>query len=368
MDARRTSFAVCSLLLAVACSSGKPAHVIPGTAGTGATGAAGTNGAAGETASGTAGGGPAGSTAQGGNGGDATGDAGSAGGSTASGSGGSTDTGAGGTALDAGQATSGDGGSTGAAGTNSGAPDSGFAVGDFSKAMPIGDQTLPRKIYILNSCSYDIWTFTQLKPGNTFPNNNAPLMIAAGELQVVGASSGLTGRIWPRSECTGTGNNVKCAQTGNDTLAEFTLNAGKKSDWYDISLVDGFTIPLSIIQLDAPWTADPSYVPGGKLGADGQCGSPVCAVDLDKNCPASQQKKDSMGNVVECENGQSSNGGQGSTPVTLYMKMGCPTSYTYPYDDPQSLFTCPCVEQNGGVGAKDYEIVYCPAPGMNGFP
>jgi len=37
------------------------------------------------------------------------------------------------------------------------------------------------------------------------------------------------------------------------------------SDWYDISLVDGFTIPTGIIQLDAPWTPSPSYVPGGPL-------------------------------------------------------------------------------------------------------
>jgi hypothetical protein len=155
---------------------------------------------------------------------------------------------------------------------------------------------------------------------------------------------------------------------GNDTLAEFTLNAGMKDDWYDISLVDGFTIPLSIIQLDGAWTPDPSYVPGGKLLGDGSCGSPVCAVDLLKNCPASQQKKDSMGNVVECVNGQSSNGGKGPTPVTSYMKMACPTSYTYPFDDPQSLFTCPCVEQNNGVGAKDYEIVYCPAPSPASWP
>ena len=358
MITRRLSFTVCALLFALGCGGNKTVH--PATGAAGATGEAGTSGgAAGDTSAGTAGGGPAGSTDTGA-GGDETGAAGSAGGDTGSAG-----------AVDAGTQTSGAAGS-GAAGATTVTSDGGVGFeGDMSKAMPIGDQTLPRKFYIFNACSYDIWTFTQLKPGNTFPNNNAPLMIAAGEMQVVGASSGLTGRIWPRSECTGTGNNVKCAQTGNDTLAEFTLDAGMKSDWYDISLVDGFTIPLSIIQLSAPWTPDPSYVPGGKLLGDGQCGSPVCAVDLDVNCPASQQKKDSMGKVVECVNGQSSNGGHGSTPVTSYMKMGCPTSYTYPYDDPQSLFTCPCVEQNNGVGAKDYEIVYCPplSPAdLPGFP
>jgi len=326
------------------CGGGVATQRLPGTAGAGMAGA---SGSAGDTTSGAAGVSLE-SPGQGGGGGDVGGTAGAATGVAGSASGGA------GAAADASMPSSAGGGSDAGTGV-------GF-VGDMSKAMPIGDQTLPRKLYILNSCSYDIWTFG-------LPNGT--LEIASGDLQVIGWSNKFSGRVWPRSGCTGTGNNPKCAQTGNDTLAEFTLNAGMKDDWYDISLVDGFTIPLAIIQLDGAWTPDPSYVPGGKLLGDMNCGSPVCAVNLLTNCPASQQKKDSMGNVVECVNGQSSNGGKGATPVTSYMKMGCPTSYTYPYDDPQSLFTCPCVEQNNGVGAKDYEIVYCPAPSpasSPGFP
>ncbi len=343
----RTVFSVCSLLFALGCGGGG----LPGTTGTAGAGSAGA-GSAGAT-------GTAGATISG------------AAGTTDEGSAGAPAAGAGGTPTVVnvgGTAGAGTTGAAGSAGGQAGAPsatDAGTGVGfvgDMTKAMPIGDQTLPRKLYILNSCSYDIWTFG-------LPNGT--LEIAAGDLQVVGWSNKFSGRVWPRSGCTGTGNNPKCAQTGNDTLAEFTLNAGMKDDWYDISLVDGFTIPLSIIQLDGAWTPDPSYVPGGKLVGDMNCGSPVCAVNLLTNCPASQQIKDSVGNVVECKNGQSSNGGHGPTPVTSYMKMGCPTSYTYAYDDPQSLFTCPCVEQNNGVGAKDYEIVYCPAlsPASSpGFP
>jgi hypothetical protein len=181
-------------------------------------------------------------------------------------------------------------------------------------------------------------------------------------MYVFGWSNKFSGRVWGRSECTGTGGNLKCAETGNDTLAEFTLNAGKASDWYDTSLVDGFTIPTGIVQLDATFTPDPNYVAGGKVESS-KCASPVCAVDLDLNCPAAQQRKDSAGKVVTCVNGMSADGGKAGTPVTEYMKMGCPTSYTFPYDDPQSLFTCPSVEQNNGVGAKDYAVVYCPMQG-----
>ena len=237
---------------------------------------------------------------------------------------------------------------------------------DAGAAMPIGDQTLPRKLYIENHCTYEIWNFAL--PQSTFPGN-VPLKMESGEAVVVGWPDKWSGRIWPRSECTGDPGQLKCAQTGNDTLAEFTLTAGMNSDWYDISLVDGFTIPTGIIQMDEPWTPSPTYVPGGPLGADQQCGSPICAVDLNLNCPDSQQMKDGAGKVVGCKNGQSSDGGHGSTPVTKYMKDGCPTSYTYPYDDPQSLFICPSAVQNGGKGSKDYKIIYCPTQGATpGFP
>jgi hypothetical protein len=300
----------------------------------------------------------------------ATGDSESAAGSSTSGAGASGATVASGGATTNSSGASGSSSTVNAAGANNGGASGSTGqtppMVDAGVAMPIGDQTLPRKLYIENHCTYAIWNFAL--PASTFPNN-VPLQLESGEAVVVGWPDKWSGRIWPRSECTGDPGKLKCAQTGNDTLAEFTLTAGMNSDWYDISLVDGFTIPTGILQLDAPWTPSPSYVPGGPLGADQQCGSPICAVDLNLNCPDSQQMKDTTGKVVGCKNGQSSNGGHGATPVTSYMKMGCPTSYTYPYDDPQSLFICPSAVQNGGKGSKDYKIIYCPTQGATpGFP
>ncbi len=234
--------------------------------------------------------------------------------------------------------------------------------------MPIGDQTLPRKLYIENQCTYKTWTFTL--PQSTLPGG-VPLELDPGQAVVLGWANTFSGRIWPRTGCTGTGGNLKCLQgNGPDTLAEFTLTAGMASDWYDVSLVDGFSLPVGILQLDAPWGLDPTYVPGGPLPMDVQeCGSPVCAVDLNPGCPAAQQMKSSDGTVWGCKNGQSANGGHGATPVTSYLKAGCPTSYTYAFDDPQSLFLCKSAAQNNGVGAKDYKVIYCPTEGPTpGFP
>lgn len=242
------------------------------------------------------------------------------------------------------------------------------AMTPVSAPMPIGDQTLPRKLYIENQCTYKTWTFTL--PQSTLPGG-VPLELDPGQAVVLGWANTFSGRIWPRTGCTGTGGNLKCLQgNGPDTLAEFTLTAGMASDWYDVSLVDGFSLPVGIIQLDAPWGLDPSYVPGGPLPMDVQeCGSPICAVDLNPGCPAAEQLKSADGTVWGCRNGESANGGHGATPLTSYLKAGCPTSYTYAFDDPQSLFLCKSAAQNDGVGAKDYKVIYCPTQGPTpGFP
>lgn len=41
-----------------------------------------------------------------------------------------------------------------------------------------------------------------------------------------------------------------------------------------------------------------------------------------------------------------------------WMKQGCPTAYTYPYDDISSTFTCQNIQ--GGVSVVDYQITFCP--------
>ena len=227
----------------------------------------------------------------------------------------------------------------------------------------VGNQSLPRKLYIENRCAYPIWNFVSNGNQNIFPDSK-PFKMEPNTTIVVGWPDSFSGRIWPRSECTGDAyNNIKCAQKGDDTLVEFTLTKGFDSDWYDISLVDGFTIPAGILQLDVPWMSRPDYVVGGVLGTNEICGSPICAVDMLPNCPASQQQKDAMGKVVGCKSGPK------ASEAAKYLKAGCPTSYSYDFDDPQSLFRCPTAVQNGGTGAKDYDVIYCPTQGsLAGFP
>jgi hypothetical protein len=105
----------------------------------------------------------------------------------------------------------------------------------------------------------------------------------------------LSARIWPRTGCSTqngnficeTGqckNNIECAGTTGVppvTLAEFNL-ASSSGDWYDLSLVDGFSIPMSI---------EPT---------SSKCRKLRCVNDINKVCPAEFQNKNSQGKVVGC--------------------------------------------------------------------
>lgn len=47
-------------------------------------------------------------------------------------------------------------------------------------------------------------------------------------------------------------------------------------------------------------------------------------------------------------------------PTLQWLKEGCPTCYTFPYDDMSSTFTC-SVASGGGANLLDYQITFCPA-------
>ncbi|RWW25015.1 hypothetical protein GW17_00010665 [Ensete ventricosum] len=91
---------------------------------------------------------------------------------------------------------------------------------------------------------------------------------------------------------------LECQAYGSppNTLAEFSLNQDNNNDFIDISLVDGFNVPMDF----SPTT--------------GGCRGIRCAADINGNL--------------------------------------CPDAYSYPKDDATSLFTCP--------GGTNYRVVFCP--------
>ncbi|KAF6144821.1 hypothetical protein GIB67_038920, partial [Kingdonia uniflora] len=173
--------------------------------------------------------------------------------------------------------------------------------------------------------------------------------LGSGSSTVLNIPAPWTGRFWGRTQCTNNGGRLVCA-TGDCasgqvecngaggippvTLAEFTLGGDGGKDFYDISLVDGFNLPISI----SP--------PG--------CTVTSCPANVNSVCPSELSVKDGGVNSPQyCCTGAYN---QPSTcPPTNYsrvFKNACPQAYSYAFDDTSSTFTC-------GTGA-DYTITFCP--------
>ena len=230
-----------------------------------------------------------------------------------------------------------------------------------------------RTITVENRCGANIWPAIQ---GNPLPLNGGFKLDVNSSKSFNVPSNWISTRVWARTGCSEvnvngnvklmceTGdcsNGLECNGAGSDgvSLAEFTLGT---SDTYDVSLVDGFNIPVAIV---------PSHI-AVEVRSEinfiyAQCRSTYCANDVNLDCPIESQVVKG-GNVVACLSSCNTYKtdaycckGAFATPETCARpvvseraKSLCPLSYTYAYDDHTSTFTCPDYAQ------PDYTIVFCP--------
>ncbi|KAK8563518.1 hypothetical protein V6N12_035664 [Hibiscus sabdariffa] len=144
------------------------------------------------------------------------------------------------------------------------------------------------------------------------------------------------------------------------TLAEFTLAANNGQDFFDISLVDGFNLPLSI----AP-----------QLGSGG-CTPVSCSANMNAVCPPELQVKGSDGGVVACNSAclafnqpqyccTESYGTPQTCPPTNYsniFKSQCPQAYSYAYDDTTALASCTADPTADSSASQLRELVISAGP------
>ncbi|KAH6797049.1 hypothetical protein C2S52_021603 [Perilla frutescens var. hirtella] len=216
------------------------------------------------------------------------------------------------------------------------------------------------KFTIVNRCSQPIWPVIQ---------NRKSLEIAEYELPI-GSSIGFQrpngwfGRVWAKTGCIfNESGNASCA-TGDCvpqnvcnntnrpyaiTQAEFQLGspAGSISvDLYDVSLVDGYNLPLLV-----------NPIPSG--GSSDSCDSTGCTYEnLNQSCPPELRTKDGaacqgpctvFGTPEYCCSSSSC----GPTTFSQLFKKACPLAFSYPLDDVNATFTCRF--------ATDYSISFCPS-------
>ncbi|KAI1077569.1 thaumatin family protein [Whalleya microplaca] len=140
-----------------------------------------------------------------------------------------------------------------------------------TRRRPLTKRRNPIPLIITNNCAETIW------PGIATQDGAAPeshgFELGPGEIKNMTIGSTWQGRIWGRTNCTTSGDTATC-MTGDCfgkldcdyggavpvTLAEFDLAGGVTGtqSFYDISLVDGYNLPVGIVYHPA---ANTSYIP-----------------------------------------------------------------------------------------------------------
>ncbi|KAJ0093018.1 hypothetical protein Patl1_27108 [Pistacia atlantica] len=166
-------------------------------------------------------------------------------------------------------------------------------------------------VSIKNNCPYTIWPAT-------LANSNRPQLsetgfeLASGGTKTLDIPAQWAGRFWARTGCSGSftcatadcgSGQVQCNGKSGATpasLVEITFQANDGQDYYNLSLVDGFNLPVSV----APQGSD--------------------------------------GNVIGCKN---------TLDNATFFKSQCPEAYSYPEDD-QVVRAC--------TAGANYAITFCP--------
>lgn len=210
----------------------------------------------------------------------------------------------------------------------------------------------------VNKCDHTVWPGVLGSPdlGTT------GFELSKGNSRTFQAPTGWSGRFWARTNCNfddsghgtcGTGDcgshRVGCNGNGASppaTLAEFTLDPSGSKDFYDVSLVDGYNLPMMV----------------EANGGSGSCETTGCAADLDRRCPselkagggdACKSACDAFGSPEYCCKGDFSS--PATCKPSMYselFKSVCPKAYSYAYDDLTSTFTC---------SGADYTVTFCPS-------
>lgn len=211
---------------------------------------------------------------------------------------------------------------------------------------------------LVNKCDFPVW------PGILSGSGSPKLDSTGFELskdtsRTFRAPAGWSGRFWGRTGCNFDGSSsttswstgdcgsgeMECNGSGAEppaTLAEFTLGISGSLDFYDVSLVDGYNLPMIV-------------------EGSGLCPTTGCVTDLNQNCPTELKAKRSLACRSACEAFgrpeyccSGAYGSPDSCKPSMYsqvFKSACPKSYSYAYDDATSTFTC---------SGADYTITFCP--------
>ncbi|XP_066378400.1 thaumatin-like protein 1b [Miscanthus floridulus] len=252
-----------------------------------------------------------------------------------------------------------------------------LALVSFVAALAASTGATSKSFTITNNCEHTVWPGILSSAGSAEMDTTG-FALAPGESRAMSVPSGWSGRLWGRTLCSTSTDGAFSCVTGDcgsgkqdcagggaappATLAEFTMDGSGGMDFYDVSLVDGYNLPMLVAPQGAAAAAGGSCVPTG------------CMVDLNGACPADLRvasttaSSSSGGGGVACKSACEAFGsaqyccnGEYGNPSTCkpsaysqFFKNACPRAYSYAYDDATSTFTC-------AGGDTTYAITFCPS-------
>ncbi|KAL8106764.1 hypothetical protein AgCh_023509 [Apium graveolens] len=195
---------------------------------------------------------------------------------------------------------------------------------------------------IKNNCPYVVWAAASPGGGRQLnPNDGWSLDVAPGTKYA---------RIWGRTNCnfggggceTGDCNGqLECKGYGKapNTVVEYALNQFNNYDYYDISVIDGFNIPMEF---------------GPTTDVGGECKLSSCTADIIGQCPDPLKFPGGCNNPCTvyktneyCCYQEPCN----PTDYSRFFKERCPASLSYKADQTAN-YSCP--------GGTNYKVVFCP--------
>lgn len=200
---------------------------------------------------------------------------------------------------------------------------------------------------IRNNCQQTVWAGAvpvgggqRLEPGQTWTLDVPP--------------GTKTARIWPRTNCNFDASGRGSCETGDcnglfqcqsfgappNTVAEFALNQYANYDYFDMSLIDGFNLPMDfspnsgVCTRGAKCTANINGECPDALRTRGGCNHPCTVFKTDQDCCLGQY-------IESCQ----------PTDNSRFFKTRCPDALSYKADQ-TGTFSCP--------SGTNYNVIFCP--------
>ena len=170
--------------------------------------------------------------------------------------------------------------------------------------------TKPHTITVENNTKETLWIGVTPNPGYNVPMNGG-FSLAAGATQKLDFKRTWGGRLWARTGCstsTGTCETGDCQGKGLEcqcvsgippaTVVEITFDGGSGStDYYDVSLVDGYNIPVTVRPDPSTVSPAPSSVASELNCKEAGC---VPQKSIDAWCPDELKYTNGSGKTVGC--------------------------------------------------------------------